>query len=486
MGFLSRLFGIETRASTARSDDPFLAQFFGLRGIGTGAVNPDNVLSAMAVATACVSRRSQSLASVPLCVHRNAGPSNAERAEEHPLYDALNSRPNDHQSSFEFREFLIRSHDLFGNAYARIERNTRGVVVALHPFTPWSVNIERLPSGSLRYRATDEAGKQWTLLEDEMLHVRGPSRDGVIGMSPIAIARGALGLAMAQHETMVALNQNSLRPSGILSYPERIGSPEIAARLRQQVRDKYQGVDRSGELMILDGGAKFERITFTPEDAELLASRKLANEDVARIFDCPPTSVGIVDRSTYSNTEQEALALVRNCLAPLAARFESAFARCLLTDAGRRSFFFRHDFSELLRGDMKTRFEAYRLAREVGSLFAERRAPSRKRSADRRRRRVSHAGQLVAVRRRRGTGGAMTIATRDRHGISPRLLRRERAACYLDMSPGSFDKLVKDGVIPAPKKVHSFKVWDRDELDTFADHLPRDEAIAAPSPSDWD
>lgn len=366
MGFLSRIIGRETRASTARSDDPFLSQFFATRG---GAVSPDRVLSAMAVATACVSRRSQGLASVPLCVHKNIGPSNAARAEDHPLYDVLNSRPNDHQSAFEFREFMVRSHDLYGNAYARIERNARGVVVALHPFTPWSVNVERLASGSLRYRATDEAGKLWILLEQEVLHVRGPSRDGAIGMSPIAIARDALGLALAQHETMEALNRNSLRPSGLLSYPERL-APELMTRLRAAVADRFQGVRRSGEFMILDGGAKFEKLTFTPEDVELLASRKLANEDVARIFDCPPTSVGIVDRSTYSNTEQEALALVRNCLAPLAARFESAFARCLLTDAGRRQYFLRHDFSELLRGDMKTRFEAYRLGREIGAYNA--------------------------------------------------------------------------------------------------------------------
>jgi HK97 family phage portal protein len=362
MGLFSRIFGMEKRAVPG---DAYLGAFLEARAVTGAAVTPDAVLSAMAVATACVSRRSQGLASVPLCIHRNVGTSNAARAEDHPLYDVLNVRPNDYMSAFELREFLVRSHDLFGNAYARIERNARGVVTALHPFMPHMVAIERLVSGRLRYRATDYDGKTHVLLDDEMLHVRGPSRNGMYGLSPIAIARGALGLALAQHETVEALNQNSLRPSGILSWPHKI---DTAGRglIRAQVAEKYQGPRNAGELMILDGGAKYERITFSPEDAELLASRKLANEDVARIFDCPPTSVGIVDRSTYSNTEQEALALVRNCLAPLAARFESAFARCLLTDAGRRSFFFRHDFSELLRGDMKTRFEAYRLAREVG------------------------------------------------------------------------------------------------------------------------
>ncbi|PWB82998.1 MAG: phage portal protein, partial [Methylocystaceae bacterium] len=121
---------------------------------------------------------------------------------------------------------------------------------------------------------------------------------------------------------------------------------------------------------VFTNGGEFKEIRINAADAQLLDTRKYSAEDIARIFDCPPTSVGIVDRSTYANTEQEALALVRNCLAPLAARFESAFARCLLTPAGRRSYFFRHDFGELLRGDMETRFKAYRLAREIGVFSA--------------------------------------------------------------------------------------------------------------------
>ena len=137
-----------------------------------------------------------------------------------------------------------------------------------------------------------------------------------------------------------------------------------------QIRSNYQGPANAGKIIVSTGQMSYTPFAWSPEDLEFLATRKLSNEDAARIFDCPPTAVGIVDCSTYSNTEQEALALVRNCLAPLAARFELAFARCLLSDTGRRQFFLRHDFSELLRGDIKARFDAYRVGQEIGVYSA--------------------------------------------------------------------------------------------------------------------
>jgi HK97 family phage portal protein len=373
VSFLDRFasfLGYERRAGASIKSDAYLEEFFGLRGRGgVGWISPDQALAQSAVATACVSRRAQGLASVPLQIHRNLGPSNAQRAEDHPLYDLLNVRPNDYQSAFEFREFIVRSHDMFGNAYARIERDGRGQVLALHPFPPGNVAVDYLPSGRLRYRARDEAGKSWTLLDAEMLHVRGPSRDGLIGLSPLQIARGAVALALEQATAAENLAVNGRRPSGVYSVEGKLDDAQHR-RLSLWVAKNLSGLRNNGRPLILDNSAKYTPLAWSPEDSEFLASRKLSAEDVTRIFDVPPTSIGIVDRATYSNTEQEALALVRNCLAPLAARFESAFARCLLSTTGQRQFFFRHDFSELLRGDMKARFDAYRVGREIGVYSA--------------------------------------------------------------------------------------------------------------------
>lgn len=364
MSIFSRLLGIEKRSSTVRTSDPYLAEFFGLRGAGGLAATPDAVLSNLAVATRCVSLRSESLASVGLHLFRRTADGGRERADDNPLYSALHDLANPNMTAFEAREALIRDLDLYGNAVARIERNTRGQVVALWP-EPWgNVAVERMASGRLRYRFNGVV-----LLQDEVLHVRGPSRDGMLGLSPIAIARGALVLAMSQVNTAETLMQNSLRPSGILTFPERL-SKEAREATRAAVQTDHAGAANAGRLMIMDGGAKFERLTFTPEDAEFLDTRKLANEDVARIFGIPPTCVGITDRATYSNTEQEATALVRNALGPLAARLEQAMMRCLLTEAGRRTLYVEHDLSALLRGDVQARYEAYRIGREIGALSA--------------------------------------------------------------------------------------------------------------------
>src|SRR5262249_27807 len=148
-------------------------------------------LSCLAVAARCVALRSELLASVPLMLFRRMPDGGRERADDNLLYGVLHDNANELQSAFEFRELMVRSLDLSGNAYARIERNARGQVTALWPLLPGDVQVERLANGRLRYRVYTGTRPE-VLLQEEILHVRGPSRDGIMGLSPIAIARGAL------------------------------------------------------------------------------------------------------------------------------------------------------------------------------------------------------------------------------------------------------------------------------------------------------
>jgi HK97 family phage portal protein len=190
-----------------------------------------------------------------------------------------------------------------------------------------------------------------------------------MGLSPIAVARGSLALALAHQETAAALSQNSLRPSGLLTYPNLLTQTQKES-IRTLAQSVHGGTQQAGRMMVIDAGAKYEALSFTPEDAQFLETRKLANEDIARIFGLPPTSVGLVDKATYSNVEQESRLLVQNALGPLAGRIEAAMQRCLLTDVGRKSLYVEHDLNGLLRGDVKSRFDAYRLAREIGVYSA--------------------------------------------------------------------------------------------------------------------
>lgn len=365
MSFWGRVFGSEIRSADLRLSDPRLAEVFGVHG-SVGNVTPDNVLANLAVAARCVGLRSELMASVGLFLFRRTDDGGRERASDNPLYGVLHDLANPNMTAFEAREFLIRSLDLTGNAFARVEHNARGQVAAIYPLAPATVSVERLPSGRLRYRVSGSAGGTTILLQEEVVHVRGPSRDGLMGQSPIQIARGALALALSNTDTAKALADNSHRPSGMLNFTQKLSDSG-----RESVRrsmDKFMGSKNAGKLLVLDGDVKFEQLAFSPEDAEFLDSRKLANEDVARIFGLPPTSVGITDKATYSNTEQEGRALVQNAIGPLAKRVEAALCRCLLTDDGRRGLYIEHDLDSLLRGDVAARFAAYRTGREIGAL----------------------------------------------------------------------------------------------------------------------
>ena len=357
----------ETRAAeTITASDPYLAEWFGLRGMGGAGVNPDALLSNSAVAVRCVSLRAEMLASVGLFLFRRTSDGGRERADDQPLYAVLHDMANPQMTAFEAREFLIRSLDLHGNAFARIERDRRGAVVALYPIPPGQVTVERIERmGRLRYRVSEPAGGVTVLLQEEMLHVRGPSRDGIVGVSAIQFGRASMGLRIAQSETASALVENGLRPSGVMTYAERL-TGDARTKIREAVASRLQGSSNAGQLLIMDGGATYAPLAWSAEDAEFLASQKLSNEDVARLFGVPPTSVGITDKATYSNTEQEARALVANCLGPLASRIEAAMLRCLLTEEGRRTLYIEHDLAALLKGDVQARFEAYRIGREIG------------------------------------------------------------------------------------------------------------------------
>jgi HK97 family phage portal protein len=360
MGFLGFLKG-ETR--DVRTSDPALAEVFAMRGLNLAAT-PEAVMSNLSTAAACIRIRSELLASTSLHLFRRGPNGERSRADDLPLYEVLHAVANPGASAFEFRETMVRDLDMRGNAYATIERGTDGQVIALYRIDPLLVGVERLGTGRLRYRIGGEP-----LLQDEVLHIRGPSRDGIIGQSAIAISAGMFGLALTQANTASKVAENATKVSGAVVYPVTL-SMDTRNHVRAGMERYAASRDDAGKVLVLDGGADFKQFSLNPADMEFLASRRLANEDVCRVFGVPPTSVGITERATYSNTEQEAHALIQNALGPLAARVEAAMMRCLLSAEERRTLYIEHDLSALLRGDVASRFEAYRIGREIGVFSA--------------------------------------------------------------------------------------------------------------------
>lgn len=351
----------ETRITT---DDPYLGEFLGARWQGKADIEK---ASGHAVAHRCISVIAENLASVPLKIYRKTDNGGREAASDHPLYGVLHDQTSPHLTAFEAREWLLASALTYGNAYAKIERNGRGQVVALHPLIAGSVSVERLASGRLRYKVALANGGTETLLQDEVLHVRYRTRDGILGLSPIQIASAAFGLAIAQQDQAGTAAENAFRPAGALVFPDKLksdGKTDIIAKFKE----RFVGQLKANEVMVLDGGAKFETFQFNSKDSEFLESRKLSNLDVCRVYGVPPSVAGITDDATYSNIGEESRALVVRCLAPWARRVEQSMNLALLSAESRKTLFIEHDLAGLLRGDLKSRYDAYRVGREGGWL----------------------------------------------------------------------------------------------------------------------
>lgn len=367
MGFMDIFRGREQRRQVKASDG-YLNQFLGNRLGMVSHVDADRA-SGLAVAHACITLISQNLAAVPLHVYRFRSDGGRERATEHPVYDLLQSLSCDGMTAFEVREALIADLLITGNAYAKLTWNGRGQVSQLMPLSPGAVAVERLPSGALRYRATYTSGRSETLLEDEVLHIRYRlDRERVMGLSPLAIARETFNIALEQNVQAHRQARYALRSEGVLSIPNPM-SDEAYTRTQAQaqaIMDPPSGSRPA--MMILDGGAEYKPMAFSPKDGEFLESRKLTNLDVCRVFNVPPSSVGIPDSMTYSNAAEEGRTLVSRCLAPMARRVEAAMNTAMLTATGRLSFFIEHDLSGLMRGDLQARYEAFGLARQNGWL----------------------------------------------------------------------------------------------------------------------
>lgn len=351
-----------------QSSGPFLGEFLGARWTARADIER---ASGHAVAHRCISVIAETLASVPLSVYRRTEDGGREKASDHPLYTVLHDQTSPSLTAFEAREWLIASILTAGNAYAKVERNGRGQVIALWPLIAGSVTVEKLASGRLRYKVSLANGGTDIILQDEMLHLRYRTSDGILGMSPIQIAAATFGLALAQTDQAGAAAENAFRPAGALVFPDKLSAGTGAGSKEDVIskfRQRFLGQLKANEVMVLDGGAKFETFQFNSKDSEFLESRKLSNLDICRVFGVPPSVAGILDDSNYSSNVEESRALVARCLAPMAKRIEQAMMSALLSPEARKSYYIEHDMAGILRGSLTDRYNAYRVGREGGWL----------------------------------------------------------------------------------------------------------------------
>lgn len=369
MGFIDRLLGREKRSTPVSTSDPYLAEFFGQRGHGDvgGNVSPYAVENLSAV-FACVQIISETIATLPPSVYRLPDGGGRIAVPNHAVSRVLAS-PNEWQTAPEFLETLIAHCLLRGNGYAEIVRNGRGEPVALNPLHPDSVSVLKLASGRLVYDVVDVNGAKRRLLADEILHLKDRSDDGIVGKSRLQRARETFATASATERFAGNVFKNGASLSGVLSHPEQLGD-EAAQRLRTSFDAIYKGSDNAGKIAILEEGLKFQAISVSPDDAQMLESRRFGVENIARIFRVPPPVLGDLSNGSYSNVTELGRWFHQHTIMPWLVKLERLIERALFSDASRSSHEVEFDCDLLVRGDMLQRFQSYRIGREVGLYSA--------------------------------------------------------------------------------------------------------------------
>lgn len=315
---------------------------------------------------ACVKILAETVASLPLHLYKKGKDGKNELAEQHPLFSCLYETPNDEMTSFEFREIMMTSLLLYGNAYARIIRK-QGHVTELWFLKPQYMTVERdTITGKIKYTYSDDiTNKTYVYKPNQIFHIKGLSIDGVKGLSPIAQAREAVGLSLATEEYGAKFFGNGARPGGVLEHPGILKDPE---KLRESWNQVYQGTRNSHKVAVLEEGMKYHSIGIAPEDAQFLETRKYQVNEICRIFRVPPHLVGDLERATFSNIEHQSIEFVQHTIRPWIVRWEQAIARALLSLEERTLYFARFNVDGLLRGDYKSRMEGYAVGRQNGWL----------------------------------------------------------------------------------------------------------------------
>lgn len=358
---IARLF--RSRDKPGPTDAVSAAPVFYMGASASGAVV--NERSAMRTTTvyACVRIIAETVASLPLHTYRSDG-EGRKRAIDHPLYRLLHDEPNDEMTSFVFREALMTHLLLWGNAYAQIIRNGRGQVVGLYPLLPSRMAVDRDAKGRLYYEYAKDSAL-YRLPTDDVLHVPGLGFDGVMGYSPIAMARNSIGLSLATEEYGGKFYANGARPSGLLTHPGTIKDPD---RLRDMWNRNYGGAGNAGKVGILEEGMEYKPMSMTNEDAQFLETRKFQVEEICRIFQVPPHLVASLDRATFSNIESQSISFVTHTIRPWLVRWEQAINRALLSEKEKGAYFVSFVVDGLLRGDYKSRMDGYAVGIQNGFL----------------------------------------------------------------------------------------------------------------------
>ncbi|MEG3343926.1 phage portal protein [Streptococcus suis] len=314
----------------------------------------------------------EAVASLPIHVYERTS-TGKEKKVEHPLYFLLHDEPNPEMSSFVFRETLMIHLLIWGNAYVQIIRDRSGQVISLYPLLPDKMSVHRDESGKLYYKYKRQSEENPNFKEkgdailraEDVLHVPGLGFDSLIGYSPIALAKNAIGMTLATENYGASFFKNGANPGGVLEHPGILKDPK---RVRDSWNAVYNGVTNAHKVAVLEEGMKYTQVGIPPEEAQFLQTRKFQINEIARLYRIPPHMVGDLEKSSFSNIEQQSLEFVKYTLDPWVVRLEQAFKRSLFLPEEKKTYFVKFNVDGLLRGDYQSRMNGYAIGRQNGWL----------------------------------------------------------------------------------------------------------------------
>lgn len=324
---------------------------------------------------ACVRILAEAVASLPLHVYEYQDDGGKKLVHDHPLYYLLHDEPNPEMTSFVFRETLMSHLLIWGNAYAQIIRDGAGRVLGLYPLLPDKMEVQRDDKGNIYYVYSRNSDENPTFKEygniklkaEDVLHIPGLGFDGLIGYSPIAMAKNAVGMTLACEEYGASFFANGANPGGVLEHPGVLKDP---SKVRESWNSVYRGVNNAHKIALLEEGMKYQQIGIPPEEAQFLETRKFQINEIARLYRIPPHMVGDLDKSSFSNIEQQSLEFVKYTLDPWVIRWEQSLQRSLLLPGEKGKYFIKLNVDGLLRGDYQSRMNGYAVGRQNGWFSA--------------------------------------------------------------------------------------------------------------------
>lgn len=330
-----------------------LAKFFASRGGST--LDPETALSIGAV-YACTNVRAKTIAMFPINIFRREEKKKI-KVDGIELQKILTRKPNEVHDSYRFYEYLIRSFILQGNGYAYIERTkTTRRITRLIPLHPEYVKPKRRENGDLIYELRIPGRELQIFLSENIFHFANHSDgDGITGQSAFKIAMDPFLYAQALEQSQTSIFKNGQRPDGVLEFEGRFPTDEAEQTFREKWKEFHGGANNRGQVAILQAGMKYNPISMTNEDAQVVEQLRYSVENIARVMDVPPYRIQDFSNATYNNIEHASLAWARESLLPDIIRLERALEEQILKPMLGDDYYVKFDMDVLLRGDLESR-----------------------------------------------------------------------------------------------------------------------------------